>query len=73
MVLKYYIGKMNQGFYEVENLFSDALKEFDFLNIVDYDGESLNLILKNSNLGTDKEFEIVSKIDTVLKTTSLCA
>lgn len=73
MVLKYYIGKMNQGFYEVENFFTDALKEFDFLNIVDYDGESLNLILKNTILDSEKEMQIISRINNLIELNILCA
>lgn len=75
MILKYYIGKMNEGYYTIENLFIDALRDFSFIDIVDYDGENINLIFNDfqKNLAKENELVISEKVKSTIKTLSLCA
>lgn len=75
MILKYYIGKMNEGYYAIENLFMDALRDFSFIDIIDYDGENINLIFNDfqKNLAKENELVISEKVKSTIKTLSLCA
>lgn len=75
MILKYYIGRINEGYYAIEHLFRDALRDFYFIDTVDYDGENINLIFNDfqKNLAKENELVISEKVKSTIKTLSLCA